>query len=128
LPLTDVGGGFLFREGLHHLDCAEAITVVDFARDDEEKAAKLPKLMSSYRNIFPSITPEQFFFSGAVHWVRDNMTEWLYDSQGNPVAFRALGVIVSRSGRFIGTIRDYIPSRQDIWHYSYKCEIFQGNR
>jgi hypothetical protein len=84
--------------------------------------------LTVYRSVFPGIKPEQINFSGAATWVRDNLTEWLYDSQGNPIAFNALGNIVSRNGQFIGDIRGYFPPRQDIWHGHYKGEIVEGNR
>jgi hypothetical protein len=128
LPLTDIAAGFLFREGLRKVEQAIAVTVVDFAKGQKESEEKLTLLLSSYRNVFPAITPKQFEFSGADEWLRDNLTDWLYDSRGNAVAFNALGHIVSRDGRFIGTIRGYYPGRQDIWHGIYKGEIVQGNR
>ncbi len=128
IPLTDIAAGFLFREGLNHVNPAKAITVVDFAKDEQQREEKLARLLASYRIVFPDVAPEQFVFSGAVQWVRDNLTEWLYDSKGKPVAFNALGHIVSRDGRFIGTIRNYYPGRQDIWHGQYKGEIVNGNR
>lgn len=128
LPLTDIAAGFLFREGLRHLDHAKAITVVDFARDEPQRTAKISGLLAAYRNVFPDITPGQFELVGAEQWVRDNLTQWLYDSRGEPVAFHALGYIVSRSGRFIGTIRNYFPDRHDIWHGHYKGEIVDDNR
>src|SRR5262249_5388699 len=43
-------------------------------------------------------------------------------------AFNALRHFVSLDGRFIGTIREYSPGRQDIWHGTYKGEIVHGNR
>jgi hypothetical protein len=128
LPLTDIAAGFLFREGLSHLNSVASVTVVDFARNDEEKNDKLPGLLAAYRKVFPDIKAEQFDFSGGAKWVGDNLTEWLYDSQGNPVAYRALETVVSRSGKFIGTVRGYYPGRQDIWHGTYKGEIVEGNR
>jgi hypothetical protein len=113
LPLTDIAAAFLFREGCRHLDQAAAITVVDFARDEQENHEKLAALRASYRNVFPGISPEQFVFSGAAEWVRNSFTQWLYDSQGNPVAFKAVDHVFSRNGRFIGEIREYYPGRQD---------------
>jgi SIR2-like domain len=127
LPLTDIAAGFLFREGLTHLEHRNAITVIDFARDDHETKEKLQRLRASYGNVFPSIEREQFDFSGAADWVRNNLTEWFYDSLGNPVAYSALGHIVSVAGRFIGTVRGY-HGGQDVWHGPYKGEIVAGNR
>jgi hypothetical protein len=84
--------------------------------------------MKSYRRIFPNISPDRFYFSGAVQWIRDNLTEWLYDSHGRPVAFKALDHVFTRWGRFIGTIRGHYHPRQDIWYGAYKGEIVEGNR
>ncbi len=128
LPLTDIASGFLFREGLSRLKPDESITVVDYAKDESQRTEKLPNLLTSYSKSFPGIKPEQFHFTGAAEWIRDNLTEWLYDSHGNPVAFNANEHIVSRSGRFIGTIREYSPNRRQIWHGRCKGEIVQGNR
>jgi hypothetical protein len=61
LPTTDIAAGFLFREGLGHLK-TDAITVVDFARDDAERSRKLPSLLAAYRNVFPAIHEDQFQF------------------------------------------------------------------
>jgi hypothetical protein len=128
MPLTDIAGAFLFREGLRHLNQTKEIIVVDYARDEPEAEKKRRLLVDSYRKVFPEITPEQFDFSGGARWIGDNLTEWLYDSKGQPVAFNALGHIVSRADRLIGTIRDIYPGRQDIWHGVYKGEIVDGNR
>ncbi|MBI1902907.1 MAG: hypothetical protein HYS13_17560 [Planctomycetia bacterium] len=128
LPLTDIAAGFLFREGLGRLDQSTDIAVIDYAQCDDERNAKLGRLKAAYGNVFPAITEGQFCFDGAAQWVRDNLTEWLYDSHGDPVAFSALQHIVSRAGRFIGTVRGYLHPRQDIWHDTYKAEIVDGNR
>jgi hypothetical protein len=128
LPVTDIAAGFLFREGLRHLDHGAALTVIDFAVSESDRKKKLETLLTTYRNAFPGITPGQFELSGAAQWVRDNLTQWLYDSKGRPVAFDAAKHIVSRAGRFIGTIRGYYRGRQDVWHGIYKGEIVDGNR
>jgi hypothetical protein len=128
LPLTDIAASFLFREGMSHAEESREIAVVDFAGNDEQKREKLPRLLTAYRNVFPHITEAHFDFSGGAGWVRDNLTTWLYDSRGTPIAFEALGHIVSRDGNFIGTIRNYFPGRDDIWHGHYKGEIVSGNR
>lgn len=128
LPLTDVAAGFLFREGLRHLEPATAITVVDFARDDRDREEKLSRLLEAYRAVFRGIGADRFHFSGAAAWIRDNLTEWLYDSRGEPIAFRAREKVVSRAGGFIGTVRGYYGDRQDIWCGGYKGEIVEGNR
>jgi hypothetical protein len=124
MPLTDIAASFLFREGTQHLDQASAIRVVTI----DEGKAKLNRLVGAYKQVFPQITREQFDLSGAVQWVRDNLTTWLYDSRGRPIAFRSLGSIVSRDGHLIGTIRSYLLDRQDIWDGAYKGEIVNGNR
>jgi hypothetical protein len=128
LPVTDIAASFLFREGLRHVDQGSAITVVDYAGEEKERQEKLANLSASYRNVFPEITKDKFVFSGAAEWLRNNLTHWLYDSRGNPVAFNALRHIVSREGRFIGTIRGYESGRLDIWHGIYKADIIDGNR
>jgi hypothetical protein len=127
LPRTDIAAGFLFREGLRHLQDPTAITVVNLADNEEQQKMKLGELLPAYKDVFPSITAAQFDFSGAEKWLRNNLTQWLYDSRGNPVAFNALRHIVSRDRRFIGTIAGYL-GRQDIWNETYKGEIVEGNR
>jgi len=128
LPRTDIAAAFLFREGLSRLQGPSAITVVDRTENEEEKKTKLRRLLEAYRTVFPSATEEQFDFSGAAQWVRNNFTQWLFDSKGKPTAFNARRHIVSLDGRFIGTIRGFYPGRQDIWYGPYKGEIFDGNR
>jgi hypothetical protein len=66
------------------------ISVVDYARNDEERREKLTKLQDAYKAVFPGIREDRFQFCGAAEWVRNNLTEWLYDSKGNPIAFIAL--------------------------------------
>jgi hypothetical protein len=128
LPPTDIASGFLFREGLRHLDQSKVITVVDFALDEVERNDRLEKLGGAYKNVFPKITKEQFQFGGGVQWIRDNLTKWLFDSKGKPIAFKANQAIISRTGRFIGTIRGYYASRNDIWEHHYVGEIVNANR
>src|SRR5262249_7890599 len=103
LSVTDIAAGFLFRESLQHL-AAELITVVDFASDEVSRHSKQAELIRAYKNVFPSITESQINLSGARQWVFDNLTEWLYDSHGNPVAFIYGIHVITRSGRFFGTI------------------------
>jgi hypothetical protein len=129
MPLTDIAASFLFREGLRHLEHSKDVEVVDFIANDGERGPKLDRLLPAYRSVFPDIAPERFVFSGAIPWIRDNLTQWLYDSTGEPVAFIAIDHVFSRSGRFIGTIRVYEPTHHvEIWHGPYKGEIVEGNR
>jgi hypothetical protein len=72
MPMTDVAGGFLFRESLQHLTPSEHITVVDFARSGEDEK-KLEALLPAYRNVFPKITQERFQLRGVAEWVRNNI-------------------------------------------------------
>src|SRR5262249_7970918 len=81
-----------------------------------------------YRNVFPNITEYQFEFGGAAAWIRNNLTEWLFDSKGQPIAFRAHGLIISRTGRPIGDIRSYEPGQLDYWKNTYVGEVVDGNR
>jgi hypothetical protein len=105
MPITDIAASFLFREGLGHLDPSSQVTVVDYAREEEEKARKLAWILPAYQAVFPGITEDRFQFCGAVDWVRSNLiTDWLYDSKGEPVAFVAFGCVISRGGQLIGTI------------------------
>jgi hypothetical protein len=128
MPLTDLAAGFLFREGLGHLDPNSAVTVVDYAADADDKRLKLGALLAAYQRVFPGMRGDRIDFSGGAAWVRDTGADWLYDSSGDPVAFRAMNHAYFRSGSFIGTIRDYYPPRRDIWNGAYRAEIFDGNR
>ncbi len=74
MPMTDVGGGFLFRESLSHLDPSYRITVVDYAEPDK-RDAKLKVLLESYRRVFPQITADRFCFDGAENWIQDRIPE-----------------------------------------------------
>jgi hypothetical protein len=56
--------------------------------------------------VFPLITERQIDFSGARRWVFDNLTQWLYDSHGNPIAFIYGMDVLTRCGRFLGTMID----------------------
>src|SRR5262249_9426389 len=105
LSVTDIAAGFLFRESLQHL-AAELITVVDFASDEEWRHSKQAELIRAYNNVFPLITESQVDLPGARQWVFDNLTQWLYDSHGNPVAFIYGTHVIARSGRFFGTMID----------------------
>jgi len=123
LPVTDIAASFLFREGLDHLPVG-AVSIVDFAVEDQQRQEKLDQLLRSYRNISPSITEAQFEFGGAVDWIRDHLTKWLYDSKGNPIAFESLGLFVSRSGEFLGSR----CRKTEVWRDSYRGEVVGGNR
>jgi hypothetical protein len=128
LPLTDIAAGFLFREGLAHLS-SDQITVVDLDFDacDTKRERHRSEVICSYRKVFPSISEASFEFCGAVDWIRNNLVDWLYDSTGYPVAFRALREVVSVAGTYIGKIT-LIEGRQEVWDGQYKGEIVDGNR
>lgn len=123
LPLTDVAAGFLFREGLDHLR-ADSVSVIDFAGNEDDCRVKLDQLLRAYKNVCPTITEDQFQFCGAADWIRDNLTMWLYNSKGDPIAFELLGSFVSRDGDFIG----YRCRKTEVWHGSYRGEVIEGNR
>lgn len=128
MPVTDMAAGFLFREGLDHLDAKSAITIVDYAVDADDRQRNLEALLTAYRHVFPGIRPEQFDFSGGAAWVRDAGADWLFNSRGHPIAYRAMNHVYSDAGNYIGTIRDYYHPRRDIWNAKYQAEIFDGNR
>jgi hypothetical protein len=70
LPVTDIAAGTLFREALSHLP-ADNVTVVDYARDDKEKAEKTEDLLRAYRNVFPEITEKQIDLRGGLAWAKE---------------------------------------------------------
>ncbi len=124
LPITDIAAGFLFREGLDHLP-EEAVRVIDFAVNEKDRQEKLDQLLRSYRNVSHSITEERFEFCGAADWIRDHLTTWLYDSNGNPIAFESLGLFVSRNGECVGSR----CRKTEVWRGgSYFGEVIEGNR
>lgn len=124
LPITDIAAGFLLREGLYHLS-GESVSVVDFAVGDQDRQLKLAQLWRTYGNVCPTITEKQFEFCGAVDWIRDHLTNWSYDSNGNPIAFESLGWFVSRKGEVIGSR----CRKTEVWgRGSYRGEVFGGNR
>jgi hypothetical protein len=128
LPVTDVAASFLFREALGHLNHSTNVSVVDFAGGTEEGKKKLAELLVSYRKVFPIITEEQFHFCGAAKWIRENLTEWLYDSRGIPIAFLAHNLVISNKREVIGDLRGYSPPGKDIWNGLYVGEIIKNNR
>lgn len=129
LPVTDIAAGFLFREGLRKPNPAKDITVVDFAPNQQSSQTKIDALLPGYRRVFPGITEAQFDLRGAQAWVSNNLTEWLFDSAGQPVAFLAANRVFSRSGQLVGDIRSYsTPDAREVWHNSYQGEIVHGNR
>jgi hypothetical protein len=79
------------------------VTVVDFAATEHEKREKLAKLLPAYQNVFPAMTADRFTFCGAVDWIENNLTKWLYAANGEPIAFQACEQFFSRDGQFIGT-------------------------
>lgn len=86
MPLTDIASGFLFRESLQHL-APEFITVVTRPSDETGSQVELAELLRAYQNVFPRLTEANMDRSGARKWVFDNLTQWLYDSHGQPIAF-----------------------------------------
>jgi SIR2-like domain len=70
LPMTDVGGGFLFREAWKG-DHAK-ITVVDYAQTGH-KNEKKDALWSSYRDVFSHIQRKQIHVCGAAKWIEANI-------------------------------------------------------
>src|SRR5258708_11667287 len=48
--------------------------------------------------------------------IRDNLVEWLYDSQGIPIAYNVLRHIVSRHGKFIGRSEEHTSELQSPDH------------
>jgi hypothetical protein len=129
LPITDIAAGFLFREGLRRRDHEPSITVVDWAETDETAAKKLDTLRKAYQNVFPSLAESQIQFCGAAKWIRDNLTDWVYDSKGKPIAYRALHYLISADGDLIGRVTKYpYPEREEVWWESYKGEIVRRNR
>ncbi|MEX0614152.1 MAG: hypothetical protein WD229_18680 [Pirellulales bacterium] len=74
LPVTDIAASFLFREGLGHVDARQYVRVVDYAEHEEGQRQKLSALLPAYRQVFASITSDQFTFSGARQWVTDSLT------------------------------------------------------
>jgi hypothetical protein len=71
LPMTDVGGGFLFREAWRGRG-AGAVTVVDRAPPGQEDA-KRANLHASYCEVFRGLRPEQIQLCGGVKWIEDNI-------------------------------------------------------
>ncbi len=103
LPVTDISAGYLFREGLRHLDQRQQITVVDYAKNDEQRLDRLQALRPAYRKVFPEIGDGQFNLAGGRSWVFNNLSRWLYDTSGKPIAFLFGDHVISRHGRFFGT-------------------------
>lgn len=64
LPETDSIVEFLFSEAITKDQIK--INVVDFKTDEEEKES----FRNRYKKIFPSLKNEQFYFEGALEWVR----------------------------------------------------------
>jgi hypothetical protein len=72
MPMTDVGGGFLFRESLGHLDQATQIKVVSFAQPGDEGEQKA-NLCRSYKSVFPKFEDARIDLGGAVRWLEINI-------------------------------------------------------
>jgi hypothetical protein len=129
MPLTDIATGFLFRESLQ-FPSPDLITVVTRPSVETESQAERAELLRAYQNVFPKLTERQIVCSGARQWVFDNLTHWLYDSHGNPIAFIYGKHVISRSGRFFGTMID----SELVWgdgqgdQSTYMGQLEQGNR
>jgi hypothetical protein len=127
MPVTDISTGYLFREGLRHMNHAEQITVVDYAKNAEERMERLVSLHMSYAKVFPRFSEAQIALCGGRAWIFDNLTRWLYDSMGNPIAFLYGKHVISRQGKFIGSMVDSMI----VWgegegegdHAQYKGEV-----
>jgi hypothetical protein len=65
-PPTDMAARFLFREALAELDTAQ-IKVVNY----DSGPGVTDELERQYRDVFPSITDDQFDFRGALVWARE---------------------------------------------------------
>jgi hypothetical protein len=66
LPMTDVGGGFLFRETW------EGITVVDHAQTGREDE-KRKDLWKSYNEVFRGFQESRIELCGGVKWIEDHI-------------------------------------------------------
>jgi len=106
MPTTDISTGYLFREGLRHVSPEKDITVVDYAGTAKDVNDKQPLVHAAYKKVFPKIGESQIVLSGAKSWILDNLTEWLFDSKGQPVAFLFGKNVISCDGRFIGAMID----------------------
>lgn len=98
--------------------------VIDFVQGNDDRKAKCDQLLRSYKNVLPSITEQQIEFCGAIDWISNNLTNWLYDSSGHPIAFEVFGRFVTRDGAYIGSR----CRRTEVWNVTYKGEIVQGDR
>ncbi len=68
LPITDIASSFLFTETLRNIPVSE-IRVVNFAQDEES----IKEIQSAYRRVFPGLKDEQFYFRGALEWIKELM-------------------------------------------------------
>jgi hypothetical protein len=128
MPMTDISTGYLFREGLRHLDASKDITVVDYAENEESQRDKLASLHRAYGKVFPTIGAPRFDLTGARKWILDSLTRWLYDSKGQPIAFLFGKDVISRHGQFIGSMLDSsIVWGEGDGTSTYKGEV-QGDR
>jgi hypothetical protein len=68
MPVTDIAASFLFTEACLPVS---GVTIVDYAEKDEDNKKK--KIIDAYWKVFPQVTDNQFYFEGALQWVRDNL-------------------------------------------------------
>ena len=53
----------------------------------------------------------------------DEPPEWLFDSRGNPVAWRCGADVFSKAGEFVGRLED-----GELWNGGYLGELVRGDR
>ena len=76
MPLTDVGGGFLFRESLGHLLPRDNITIVGYAHSEEERRTPPAALVDAYGSVFGDVLPlHRFNLSGAKAWIQQALSQ-----------------------------------------------------
>lgn len=69
LPKTDILANFLFSDNILHNN----ITVVDYKKEDESEGKD--KLKRSYKEVFPKIKENQFYWEGAINWFKHRFSE-----------------------------------------------------
>ena len=69
MPVTDIAAGILFSESHRS---ADGIRVVDYAPDNDKQKQRVTE---AYRNVFPDIQEKQFYFGGALQWVREKLSQ-----------------------------------------------------
>lgn len=71
-PVTDIAARALFEESLQRSP-TPLITIVNYT--DEGNVEQQTSVKKAYREIFPHLQDEQFFFSGASHWAKTNLPD-----------------------------------------------------